>query len=340
MAKDTQQILEELKSNPRVATYLAQFEENSAATFLNSYASTKQLLLQYGENWRRLQGGTYYRTCAEKYYWIIAQKKLFNLQCLWRAGQITLPVTVTWEFSYWSRNIKSCPFIEDVTEEEIEVMIKYLEKAHYDHDEFEPWDWQTYDEFKDEETGIGASDQYPPWYEMYDNYFGTQHLMTLPDIMGEREERYLAAWRSTSTETSTYVPPTKPYLFGTRENTENFIRHVEDYKILDYYRLHNSFSDKSEFLERVRSEMALFMEEEGEVWIPEGKFPDAIFHAGHLLKVSHLKSLVPEIHQNHLERKEMGITYEQDIALSDDHLIKNITQCMVEGRRILGESED
>jgi hypothetical protein len=345
METDKQKLLSELKNNPRVTAYLAGFEESSAERFLESYAGTKQMLLQHGEDWRRwqLNDSDYFRTSAEKFYWLIAEKKLFNLQCLWRAEQINLPVAVTWEFQYWSKNIKACPFLEDATEAEIEAMIGYLERASYDHEEYDPWDWQAHDEFREEETGIGAGSNYPAWYEAYDNYFGTQHLMALPDIKGEREEKYLAAWRASwheeSRAKSTVKVPAKPSIYSDEKSIEEFIRKTEGYKILDYYRLYRARFDNSEFKERLHNELDLFMEEPDAVWIPEGKFPDAIFQAGHLLRVSHIKSLLPELHQNHLERKAMGIGYELEGPVEDDDLVRATIERIKEGKRLLGEEE-
>jgi hypothetical protein len=336
MEKDKQQLLSELKSNPKVTAYLAGFEEGSAERFLSSYVNTKHLLLQFGENWRQRQGGDYFRTMAEKFYWLIAQKKLFNLQCSWRAEQITLPIAVTYEFYYWSKNIKACPFLEDITETEMEVMIHYLEQAVYDHEDNEPWDWQAHDEFRDDETGIGAGDNYPAWYEMYDNYLGTQYLMTLPDVRGEREEKYLRAWRSSWRDEIVIKEPSKPSIYDDNKTTEDFIRKVEGYKILDYYRLYRAQFDTMDFREKLEFEMDLFMKEPEEVRIPEGKFPDAIFQAGHLLRVSHIKSLLPEIHESHLERKAMNISYEQE----EDPLINDIKDHIKIGMDILEEGED
>jgi hypothetical protein len=341
METDKQQLLAELKNNPRVTDYLSGFEEGSVGRFLDSYAGTKKMLLQFGEHWRQrqLKSVNYFRTCAEDLYWLIAQKKLFNLQCLWRAEQITLPVAITYEFQFWAKNLKTCPFLEDVTEAEMEAMIGYLEQAAYDYEEYDPWDWQAYDEFKDEATGIGAGDYYPAWYEAYDNYLGTQHLMALPDVKGEIEEKYLKAWRTSRQTQYAAKVQAKPSIYSDDKTTEEFIRKVEGYKILDYYRLYRSETNKMEFMEMVQYELDRFVEETDEVWIPAGKFPDAIFQAGHLLKVSHIKSLLPEIHQNHLERKAMGISYEQEKALQEDELINATKERIKEGRRLLGEEE-
>ena len=68
----------------------------------------------------------------------ILQKKLFDMQCLWRAEKIIIPeINVSSDFRYWEANIFNCPFIEPVTENEIEIILKHLTKEEpyrLDHD--------------------------------------------------------------------------------------------------------------------------------------------------------------------------------------------------------------
>jgi hypothetical protein len=334
-----EKLLLELQNNPRVKEYFSGFDENSVKQFLEDYASKKEMLLTYGEDWRNMQDGEagYFRACAEQYYWIIAQKKLFNLQCLWRADQIELPVETTWDFLHWEANIKNCPFIEAITEEEIEVMIRYLEQTHDDLEDDDTRNWQEYDEYRDEETGIGANDNYPEWYHFYDAEFGTSNVMLLPDLAGEREEKYLSAWRDNAFGTTPVSAHEKTLKYCSSETVEDFIRKVEPYKILEYYRLQQRYMERMEFLERLENVIQILKEEEGEVYIPEGKFPDAIFQAMHLLKVSKIKLLLPVIHQSHMETKAMGISYSDDDQVFHSDLAQTMKERINEGKKLLGE---
>jgi len=341
MEMNTQQILEELKNNPKCQAYIAQFDPDSAQRFLESYASTKELLLKLGDDWRNSQpdNSIYFLGYAEAYYWQIAQKKLFNMQCLWRAEKLDLPVTISHEFGYWEDNIKTCPFLPDISEDEIETMLTYLQSTTFEHEDYEPQLWQAYGEFKDD-TGIGAGDDYPDWYQAYDNVAGTAGLMALPDIRGLKEEKYLNAWRKEGG-----IPPigeidVSRIMWSGEKEVEEFIRNVEPYKILDFYRLYKSTSRRHEFNERLEDITEILNAEAGDVYIPEGKFPDAIFQAAHLLKVEKMKLLLPQVHQSHLERKAMGIGYEQAEPPEDYWLANEIKAHILEGRRLLGEPED
>ena len=332
MAVNRETILEELKSNPKVQSYIANYEESSVQSFLDHYATEKELLLNYGESYRSWKANDlmYYRNCAEKYYCQIAQKKLFNQQCLWRAQQIDLPIEVTYEFYYWSLNIKACPFIEKVTEREIEVMIDFLEKAPYDHSDNYLNNWQEYDDFKDEENLLSAGDNYPNWYAWYDVYIGPAGLMSLSDLRGAYEKKCFQAKRGKAIIPAPMpMPERKPWL--SINQTEEFIKQVEPYQIIDYYRHYQEWSNKSERMEEMDTELKMIMEEQDEVWMPEGKFPDAIYHAAYLLKVKKIKSLLPQIHEEHLERLEMGISYEME----KDEFIDTSRQALREGKKIL-----
>jgi hypothetical protein len=334
MAANKESILEELKNNPKVKKYVEPYDEESVNSFLTHYASTKEMLLQYNELYRKSHSADveYYRNAAEDFYWQIAQKKLFNQQCLWRAQRIDLPIEVTYEFTYWERNIQSCPFIEPVTETEMNCMIAYLEQATYDTVDDYLDNWQDYEYFRDEETGMGMGDDYPEWYSWYDATLGPSDLMLLPDIRGAYEEKCTSVVFDARNKDRNYPPSDrKPYL--SYSQMEDFIKKVEPYKIGNYYQLYLEWRDKGDRVEEMEREIELMLAETEEVWVPEGKFPDAIFQAAYLLKVKKVKKLLPLIHQEHMDRLEMGISYE----LTDDNLIEVWKQNLREGKKMLGE---
>lgn len=331
-------LLEELKKDPKCQEYLSQFDADSARQFLEYYVGTKEHLLKWGADMRKMQrdNDTHFRELAEKYYWQIFQKKLFNIQCRWRAEQIELPVTVTHEFKYWEENIKTCPFVEDVTAPELDAMLSYLENAPYDHDETEPDTWQGYEEFK-----YGEDEGYPDWYEAYDLVMGTSSLSSLPDVRGQKEERYMNAWREKHLGPPSSAPrDMSRVIWCDEESIERFIRAVEPYKILDYYRLYKERFKDDGLMEYLEEQLELMNAEPDDVYIPEGKYPDAIFQASHLLKVKKMRTFLPKIHAEHLERRSMGISYEQEETVDKHWLVKEFREHILEGRKLLGEPEN
>lgn len=334
-----EQILEELKNNPKVQAFTAAYDEGSIPFFLQEYVKTKLMLLTEGEKWReqQLHADEYYRAKAEEYYWHIATKKLFNAQCLWLADRLELPIEITNEFTYWFKNVKICPFIEDTTEVEIECMLSYLAQAPHDHEKDDPnlHDLYKPNYYKDEETGIGAGDEYPPWFHWYDTHIGPANIMALPNLKGAKEERYLNAARNANALDSATVKKTKPRLY--LSDMDTFVEQTENYKMIEFYKLHKQRLNKRDVWFDLEYEIDLMLDEPQEVWIPNGRFPDAIFKAAHLLKVAKLKKLLPQIHQEHVERKAMGISYQEEEVPMHYKAVDIIKNAIKRGKDILGE---
>lgn len=337
---DKEALLEELKNNPKCIAYLSQFTEESAKIFLEHYASEKMIILSQGKFMRdnKHSNETYFRGRADEFYWQIAQKKLFNLQCQWRAGQIDLPVKISMEFHYWERNIKSCPFNDPVTEEDIAVMLRYLNRPFkdvVDHWFFE--EWQNYEDFKDE-SGMGIGDAYPDWYEFYDNQMGTQVLLTLPDIRGAEEERYMDAWRAEKfKDYKEPPPPDKPTIISDSETTLDFIKAVEPYKILDLYRSYSELREDADTYSSLDELWEILSNEEEEVIVPEGPFPTVLYEAVYRLEARKMERFLPVIREEHIEMQAMGIGYELDCSLEEDTIVKMLSEGIKRGKELLGE---
>jgi hypothetical protein len=340
--QEIEQLIEELKQNSKVINYLAGYDPNSSESFIKYYANIKYLLLKHGESYKngyeRRIG--FYKFWAEKYYWLIAQKKLFNLQCLWRAEKIDLPVSISYEFTYWGRNIKACPFIEPVTEEELKVLIDYLDTTQEDCPEIDnEYSWQEYDEFKESEAGSEEEANYPDWYTYYDTYFGTPYLLFLPNICGEREERYLNAWRAHEypQPINTPVAETRPFLQYNNDQLLDFIRAVEPHKIVDYFKFYRADTDYDYHEEALEHEVKRLLREPGDVIIPEGKFPDVIYQAAHRLKIEKVKELLLIIHEEEVERREMGISRLPKKSMDEDAVLKVYREGIATGKQLLGD---
>ena len=243
----------ELKSDPKYREYFKQYNESSWTGFVKQYAFKKALCLRFGDSYvKKLEKRElkYYNE-AEKSLWYIQQKKLFNLQCEWRAEKITLPnVELTVDFLYWGKHIKTCPFLEPITEEEFQWFVDYFTDPHYDteYEDFIMYTaWQDYYTFKRELSADPDSDQaisYPEWYFFYDSRMGTSELINLPDIRGDKESFYLKLWRE---DWSKKNPPKPNPNFDRRpsfnyfdENIiEDFVKTFEDKTIKKYYNAYN-----------------------------------------------------------------------------------------------------
>ncbi len=206
-----EQHIEHLRTNPDYLAYYAKFNPDSIEKFITDYAKRKHNDYTretfYEEHYESYQMRFYHH--AERYLEQILQKKLFNLQCQWRACLIELPlVDIIPDFDYWSssENIRSCPFIPPITEAEIDLCIRFLnEKIDWGNcnDCYMEDVWQDYDRFKnqlfyDDHEGEPEAEALSGWdcvelpdlYQFFDIYQGTTHLINLPNIRGEKEEEY------------------------------------------------------------------------------------------------------------------------------------------------------
>ncbi len=216
----------ELLASPHTAAALARFDSRSHATTINSYALHKALLYLSGPRALKMQERRFlvFRHHAAEHLWEIQQKKLFDLQCRWRAGEVALPgIRYTGDFEQWGNYIDHCPWVPALTAEDIALYAAYLRSGTY-RPEY-GGRWQTYDRFRksaaaaenpdeaadDDDDGEESwfyriehdndgdevdYDALPAWYVFHNQHTGadTLHLL-LPDVRGQQEEYYIQLWR-------------------------------------------------------------------------------------------------------------------------------------------------
>ena len=204
-----EQIKDDLRTNERYRLYFDNYDPNSIEGFIEKYADIKyEVFSQYDhfEKWYE-RWETQFVTNADTYIDRIMQKKLFNLQCQWRAGLIELPhIQMAEDFAYWSFHIRDCPCVPIVTPEEVDLCIKFLESEydHFDKMFFFGNKFQDYEKFKNcldaeenEESIVSESGMpyinvtpIPQLYTFFDTYQGTGSLINLPDVRGPIEDKY------------------------------------------------------------------------------------------------------------------------------------------------------
>ncbi|MBK8416028.1 MAG: hypothetical protein IPL22_16890 [Bacteroidetes bacterium] len=238
LVRDT---IRELYSNARYWEFFKGFNEESVHDFITEYASKKAWYLLNGERLllKKEKEHFRFRELAEKCFWEIQQKKLFNLQAEWRAGLIELPgVEVTRDFLCWEKAIATCPFLDPVTPNELSFYMDYLESGmQSDKNWF--YNWQDYDTYRHAEN---CPEAIPAWYRYYDSKYGTDYLMMLPDKKGEEEKLYIREWRkqnSSSQEAELHeeelLTGPGPNLYVNYETLDFFISTFESRNLKDYF---------------------------------------------------------------------------------------------------------
>ncbi len=197
----TEQIAADLRGNPRYQPFFAEQRPEWVEDFIKTYAHQKFMALHYGDFSERQSAGrlTQWEEEAYQRLWDIQQKKLFDLQCCWRAGQVAaVPgVQSSYDFAALADDIENSAVLPPITEAELALYCEFLAQvddyaAAVGIDDWDDVDWQSYDDFRayevddDEESGAPL----PEWYEFHNARTGAGALLALPDVRGPREQHY------------------------------------------------------------------------------------------------------------------------------------------------------
>jgi hypothetical protein len=189
---------EELQKNEVMQKFLEDAYPNSKEGFISEYAHAKVRWIEYGPKhveWNERDDLQWYHDAMAR-IGEIQQKKLFDMQCQWRAEKIEIPeIKITRDFYYWEEYILDCPFIPPATEDDIGLYIQYLHSSNFEKKQGWLDRWQDYDEIKEAYQSENANRNFPEWYDFHNGRTGASAYMLLPDIRGEKEEFYLDFWR-------------------------------------------------------------------------------------------------------------------------------------------------
>lgn len=227
LIRNREETLALYQDDPAVAAWLGQFREDGAR-FLARYAEERASALVDGRTFfeRTQQEEAQLVQEATERLWEIQQRKLFELQCRWRAEEVLLPaaqVELSQDFEAWGSRIERCKLLTPIAAAEVDDYLAYLlsDACTDAHDDFaRPRDWQDYDrcrrylllqaEGQDPERvrrdaatnpgqGLGGLASmlddffltYPAWYAHCDAQAGPPNLVLyLPDHRGEKEGYY------------------------------------------------------------------------------------------------------------------------------------------------------
>lgn len=240
----------ELENNPDVQEYLKKYRSSTISFFIDSYVQNKYLAYKYRKHYADQveRDRSIWIEEATKHLALILQKKLFDMQCLWRANQLEISeIDIALDFSIWEIKIFECPFLE-INTLDLELYSEFLlsGKTHY----LEPieGDWQDYEFYKDSDDG--SERELPAWYQYHNFKTGNGSLLQLHDCKGEKEKFYIGLSEGHKTEnkaTSEYLQDERPFLFDfAEEATEDIVNQFEDAEAKKYiqnYLRYNKSSD-------------------------------------------------------------------------------------------------
>ena len=354
---------EELKTNSSIQEYFSAFNEKSVENFIRNYARKKSIYITQGPAIINMKENEElkFKVQAENALWTIQQKKLFNLQCQWRAEQIKLKgIEHTAQFHLLSSNIQHCPFLTPISRAELDLYIKYLRSGNVG-DLFWIDNWQDYDGFKadhfqqihavEEDRNMMAT-HIPSWFSFYDYHMGTDILMDYEDIRGEKEQKYRSLARKRQAE------ETKKHSFSRSEeelpfinsidndSIEDFIVKFEDKRLLKFYKAVEGFNNKleanivvEEAIETLRQACESIALSASEDW------KEAIIESARNYELKQIAQDLPIVFQEYHFRRENGINYTQNEmdkrkAENAFQVCEIVKKQILMGRLLSGEKED
>jgi hypothetical protein len=205
-------ILQDLLANPGYDELFAAYQPQVREAFAKTYARQKYEWQRKGAQAVAAQehDAGRFREQAYTRLWDIQRKKLFDLQCRWRAGQLTLPgVACTPDFNLLDLDIENCALLDSISPAEFEQYLDFVrltpdfdEVLDRDYDWYNERNWQDYDGLKlyerefDENTPdhMCQGTAPPAWYDFHNLRTGHGQLLSLPDLRGALEKPYREAY--------------------------------------------------------------------------------------------------------------------------------------------------
>lgn len=353
---------QELMANADVQKYLEQFSPTSASDFINTYITYKCIWYRRAEFYykQREHHDMQWIEAANEHLENIQQKKLFDLQCLWRANNITLEgIDICYDFQLWEWNILNCPCVDPITRDEVELYQQYLAQ---DNAELENTliytfiSWQSYDQLKEAYNSGNARHNFPEWYDFYNSRKGTGVYMSLPDIRGEKERHYLQLSLSQHPKEKKAIRalldifdnPDKPILdeegrqhISIRDDNTVafFVSKFEDKLTQQYYNAYRwnyrNYDDDDE----LKDEIYLLAMADEEIPVEDHyDWRQALKKAVHKYKAKKIAEALTDAFEQYQLNVGMNIAFPENeiIINAKEGLIKAI----LNGRRLCGEPED
>ncbi|MBI1225172.1 MAG: hypothetical protein GC192_08015 [Bacteroidetes bacterium] len=352
-------IEQRLETDDNLKSWFQHYNKHAWKNFIQHYAHRKSLALQHPDlhidDFKPKNKA--FNDLALRALEQIQQKKLFNLQCQWRAGSIDLPfVQVTYDFDIFGRNIMQCPFLPPVELDEVELFMQFLQSPDgYEWEATEWTDWQDYETFKREQE-TGQFRDTPDWYEFYDGRCGTGYLLNLPDNKGPKEEYYRKVFRDHKYPqmAKPRLPDDefyKPYPHGAKieidfakqfedpDTAEIIISHI---KYWDHHYSHETLDEHYEYLKKIPETFPM---------VPHHDWREALRLTVVQYKNERVVDALPRIWRKYI--RDVGDDREayinRRIASTSKDILKELDSDdlrhfyfdnILEARKLLGEPED
>lgn len=353
-----QEFYEELKTSETARAYFANYRPDSIENFIKTYVSRKVHLIQcyqfYSDEYHEKElTELNYQKQAEQMLELILQKKLFNMQLRWRAGQLEIDgIDMSHDFEFWAKHIFACTFVPTITSHELELMKEYLLRFDEDDEVDERYiSWQDYDLLtqKDEH---GDMENMSDWYDFYDSRMGTRMLLLLPNHKGTMEDFYLNLSRKPAGAVNPPVntPEPLPSLYSWGTDIFGFAEHFEKdkyfsalFKYCKYYdekeKRRPNFEDLKETIEYLQTaDRPIYMKS-------DLTWDKALMAAAKEYRNTKIVEALAFAFDEYLMMKELGFSKDKSPEeimkeYNNDYIVQLFREKILEGRVLNGEPKD
>jgi len=319
------EIVEELNASSRIQELKSKYTISSVDDFISSYASEKMRVLEWGPKhvkWHEEEELAWLEKAADCLQ-EIQQKKLFDIQCMWRADKLDLEgIELCDDFTFWERDVLNCPFIPLITPDEVDLYISYLQSNNCEDQEWGTTNWQNYDDIKDAYANDDADINFPEWYDFYNGRKGTGVYMLYPDIRGDKEDFYTRLYQrdynrkhradiKEQNSVSENVEK-RPLLFSyDSDHLRWFISTFEDKETLEFAELVNGFRSLDDYDMELDNDKSLLWDATEDVPVlPWHDWREALHRSANLYKRSKIIEAMPLAYQSYKMRISTGIPFE------------------------------
>ena len=349
------QVEHDLKTNPKYKTFFDRYNPASIKHFIQHYKDKKASWLFWGDMYKAIEHDKIlkYSALAENKLWEIQQKKLFNLQCQWRAEAIQLPgILISYDFWYWEHFIRQCPFLAPITQDEYELYLDYILSDDFEMHNDHYYEWQRYEDYKAEYIHTNSGSTMPEWYQFYDSRRGTGVLLTLPDARGDKENFYLNLYfENYRKQNANNIPDNstidkRPSLrYYEPEVLEDFIDKFEPITIKDAYSAMRTTMEDSLDMDEKLSKAIATLKQAGNIEIAyAANWYDSILKTAFNYEKECFHKAFTIAYKNYLSRINMGISFDSGVRQNDsEHIISLVNtykQNIIKGRILNNEPVD
>ncbi|MBG8554666.1 hypothetical protein [Hymenobacter guriensis] len=353
----------DILADPRLREWLASYQPLFHELFLRNYATLLQQLHTHGKQYEKdLEYLLHqHEEPAAEHLWLIQHQKLFDLECQWRAGLVTVPgAQLTSNFEDWHDHIRACPVLTPISPEELALFDAFLAQLT-DPDELSDshlssdfWLHRRYRSLRTRAQDPDEADDLTEWTQFWDLHRGTGYLRSLPDVRGDLEFHYEKASRKPAKATPAPAPPDpRPQVptYGPEYNqlVRELLRRYEPARLLRQFEARQQLTAYDAAEDSLTLPLALErLQNAGPGLVPIQAHADwrqAIIQAANRHYLDQLRAALPQVYEAYRQRETLGIAHptpDDDAPHSPhpDEFFNEQKKRILKGRRQLGEPEN